>query len=256
MLHRLSKESGVRRFFVEPEVLRESCALLSSELSRHIATVLRLKTGETLLLADGCGHEAIATIKAIEIEGIVVTLQPCYSLPAAEETLPVTLCQGLPKGEKLDLILQKATELGVSRIVPFAAERSVVRLAGDRLSKRVSRWQKIAQEAARQSERLSVPSVGFYDNLAALLTKEEGALKLLLWEGEKEQGLRELLDRSEKPASVAIVIGPEGGLSGAEAAEAVEAGYIPVSLGGRILRTETAGLAVVSILQYLWGDLG
>lgn len=246
----------MRRFFVQPELLRCSCGTLSGELSRHIATVLRLKTGEGLLLADGCGHEAVATIKAIEKDGIVVALQPVYSVAADEGTLPIVLCQGLPKGEKMDLILQKATELGVSRIVSFNAERSVVRLDGERLSKRVLRWEKIVQEAARQSQRGSVPSVGFYGDYQELLTGETGALKLLLWEAEKEQGLRGFIETCEKPESVSIIIGPEGGLSAAEADQAEKAGYIPVSLGSRILRTETAGLAAVSILQYVWGDLG
>lgn len=246
----------MRRFFVQAEFLRQSCGTLSGDLSRHIATVLRLKTGESLLLADGCGYEAVATIKAIEKDGVVVALQPFYSLPADEGALPITLCQGLPKGEKMELILQKATELGISRIVPFNAERSVVRLDGDRLSKRVLRWEKIVLESARQSQRRSVPSVGFYGDFRDLLTGEAGGLKLLLWEGEKEQGLRRLIETSDKPASVSIIIGPEGGLSAAEAAQAEKAGYIPVTLGRRILRTETAGLAVVSILEYVWGDLG
>jgi 16S rRNA (uracil1498-N3)-methyltransferase len=246
----------VRRFFVQPEFLRQGCGTLSDELSRHIATVLRLKTGETLLLADGSGHEAIATIKTSGKNGIVVELHPLYSVPADEGALPVTLCQGLPKGEKMDLILQKATELGVSRIVPFNAERSVARLDGERLSKRLLRWEKIVQEAARQSQRRSVPSVGFYGDFQDLLTGEAGFLKLLLWEGEKEQGLREVLETREKPASVSIIIGPEGGLTSDEAVKAEQAGYIPVTLGSRILRTETAGLAAVSILQYVWGDLG
>jgi len=246
----------MRRFFVQPELLRQNCGTISGELFRHIATVLRLKTDETLLLADGCGHEAIATIKTIGKEGIVVELQPFYSLPADEGALPITLFQGLPKGEKMDLILQKATELGVSRIFPFNAERSVARLDGERLSKRVLRWEKIVQESARQSRRGSIPSVGFYGNIQELLREEVGGLKLLLWEGEREQGLRSLLESSEKPASVSIIIGPEGGLSSDEASQAEGAGYIPVTLGSRILRTETAGLAVVSILQYAWGDLG
>jgi len=246
----------MRRFFVQPELLRCSSATISGELFRHISTVLRLKPGVAIILADGCGHEAVASICDIGKEGITVDLQPFYAVSANENTLPVTLCQGLPKGEKMDLILQKATELGVSRIVPFNAERSVARLEGDRLEKRVGRWEKIVQESARQSARSRVPSVGFYGNLRELLRVEEGGLKLLLWEGEKEQGLRETIKNIEKPESVSIIIGPEGGLTSEEAAKAEKAGYIPVTLGSRILRTETAGLAVVAILQYVWGDLG
>jgi len=246
----------MRRFFVGPELLRSSCGTISGELFRHIATVLRLKPGAELLLADGCGHEAVALITAVNKEELTVDLQPCYTVAEEGGTLPVTLCQGLPKGEKMDLILQKATELGISRIVPFNAGRSVARLDGERLAKRLSRWEKIAQEAARQSARSTVPSLGFYGNLQELLQGEDGGVKLLLWEGEKEQSLRETIGNREKPVSVSIIIGPEGGLTSEEAAQAERAGYIPVTLGRRILRTETAGLAVVAILQYVWGDLG
>jgi len=246
----------MRRFFVQPELLRSSCATISGELSRHISTVLRLKPGTSIILADGCGHEAIALLNDIGKEGVTVDLQPFYAVSAAEGSLPVTLCQGLPKGEKMDLILQKATELGVSRIVPFNADRSVARLEGDRLGKRVGRWEKIVQESCRQSGRSRIPSVSFCWDLRELLRVEEGCLKLLLWEGEKEQGLRETIKNIKKPESVSIIIGPEGGLTAEEAAKAEKAGYIPVTLGSRILRTETAGLAVVAILQYVWGDLG
>lgn len=246
----------MRRFFVRPELLRENSGTISGELFRHISTVLRLKPGASLILADGCGHEAIAMIKDIGKEGVTLDLQPCYDVSGEEQTLSITLYQGLPKGEKLDLILQKATELGVSRVAPFNAERSVARLDSERLEKRLSRWERIVLEAARQSGRNSVPSVSFYGNVQEVLEGEEGSLKLLLWEGEKEQRLRETIVKIEKPAAVAIIIGPEGGLTSAEAAQAVRAGYLPVTLGNRILRTETAGLAVVSILQYVWGDLG
>lgn len=246
----------MRRFFVQPEFLRQSGGTITGDLFRHISTVLRLKPGDSLLLADGCGHESIAIIKTVGKDGATVDLDPFYTVPTDGGALPITLCQGLPKGEKMDLILQKATELGVSRIVPFNAERSVARLEGERLGKRVIRWEKIVQESSRQSMRGTVPSVGFHGDLRELLLAEGGSLKLLLWEGEKEQGLRELAGRIEKPGSVSIIIGPEGGLTAGEAAKAERAGYIPVTLGSRILRTETAGLAVTSILQYLWGDLG
>jgi len=246
----------MRRFFVEAEFLRQSSARISGELFRHISTVLRLKTGESLRLSDGCGHEAIAWITAVEKGGASVRLEPFYTVRGDEGALAITLCQGLPKGEKMDLILQKCTELGINRIVPFNAERSVVRLDSDRLGKRITRWEKIVQESARQSGRSSIPAIGFHEDLRELLKKEEGSLKLLLWEGEKEQGLRELIEKTDKPETVSIIIGPEGGLTAAEAKNAAAAGYIPVTLGSRILRTETAGLAVVAILQYRWGDLG
>lgn len=246
----------MRRFFVKPEFLTRNSGIISGDLFRHIATVLRLKEGETMLLADGCGYEALASIEKIDRDGATVRLEQRRPASIDESPLPITLCQGLPKGEKMDLILQKATELGVSRIVPFNGERSVARLDGERLDKRIPRWERIVQEAARQSLSATIPAVGFHADLATLLRLEGGDLKLLLWEGEKEQRLRPLAATMARPASVSVIIGPEGGLSAREAALAVSAGYLPVTLGGRILRTETAGLAVVAILQYLWGDLG
>jgi len=246
----------MRRFFVEPELLQTRTGLISGELYRHMATVLRLGVGDAIRLADGNGNEAVATIVAVEKEGLRVEIEPAQAaLPAAAMPL-ITIYQGLPKGEKIDLILQKCTELGVARIVPFMASRSVTRLEGERLDKRVSRWQRIATEAARQSGRDSVPEVGFGASIDEILQQGGEGLRLMLWEDEKEQGLRSLLATTPRPGAIAVIIGPEGGLSAAEAAKAVAAGYLPVTLGKRILRTETAGLAVVSILQYVWGDLG
>jgi len=246
----------MRRFFVEPGLLQGSSAVISGELCRHISTVLRMKSGDRLRLADGAGREAIATITALGREGIEVDIEQVAAEPTDWKAPRITLYQGLPKGEKLELILQKCTELGASEIVPFMAARSVARLGGEKLEKRVARWQKIALEAARQSERETIPRVDFAPDLQAVLKGGDHDLRIILWEGETEQGLRDLLEKAPRPESIAVIIGPEGGLTPAEAALAAEAGYRPVSLGRRILRTETAGLAVVSILQYLWGDLG
>jgi 16S rRNA (uracil1498-N3)-methyltransferase len=246
----------MRRFFVDPGILGQSSAVIRGELCNHIATVLRLKTGDAILLADGRGVEARARIAAVEKDGISVEIEPPGMDVPAGGDFCITLYQGLPKGEKLDLILQKCTELGISRIVPFNAERSVARLADERLAKRVQRWERIAMEASRQSGRSRIPAIGFAPDLRTALERDNSTLRLLLWEGEEEQGLRSVLERSGKPASVSIIIGPEGGLSKGEAAAAAAAGFTPVNLGRRILRTETAGLAVTAILQYLWGDLG
>jgi len=246
----------MRRFFVEPGLLQGKSSVLTGELCRHIATVLRLKTGDTLLLADGTGREAVATITALEKDGIRVDIQPAIAEAAAGNMPRITIYQGLPKGEKLELILQKCTELGASEIVPFMAARSITRLEGEKLEKRVTRWQKIALEAARQSGRETIPRVDFAPDLSGVLKRGDHDLCLMLWEEERQQGLRTVLAATECPESIAVIIGPEGGLTPGEAAMARAAGYSPVTLGKRILRTETAGLAVVSILQYLWGDLG
>ncbi len=168
----------------------------------------------------------------------------------------ITLYQGLPKGEKLDLILQKCTELGVAEVVTFGADRSVVKLRGERSSARLERCEKIVQEAARQSGRRSAPKVIIGGCLDAVLAEARQTVKLLLWEGEQTVRLRESLEAHAAPESVAVVVGPEGGLSADEVKQAVARGFTPVSLGRRILRTETAGLAVLSILQFQWGDIG
>ncbi len=246
----------MRRFFVDPLLLGQSSGVITGELCNHIATVLRLKIGDAIMLADGKGKEAAARITALEKGGVSIEIEPAGAALSEDNVVNITLFQGLPKGEKLDLILQKCTELGVARIVPFVAERSVARLAGERLDKRVQRWERIAMEAARQSGRSRIPVIGFAGDLHTVLKSDSSALKLLLWEGEAEQGLRTVLERSGKPASIAVIIGPEGGLTKAEAVAATAAGFTPVTLGRRILRTETAGLAVTAVLQYLWGDLG
>jgi 16S rRNA (uracil1498-N3)-methyltransferase len=246
----------MRRFFVEPGLLQGSSGIISGELCRHLSTVLRLKPGTAIRLADGSGHEGVATITVVAKEGIHVDIVACATDNANGSCPQITLYQGLPKGEKLDLILQKCTELGVASIVPFMAARSVTRLEGERLDNRIARWQKIALEAARQSGREDVPQIGFANDMADVLHRENGSLRLILWEDEKEQGLQTVLEASSRPESIAIIIGPEGGLTASETGMATAAGYLPVTLGKRILRTETAGLAVVSILQYLWGDLG
>lgn len=246
----------MRRFFVDVALLGQSSAVISGETGRHIATVLRLKAGDTILLADGHGREAAARITSLDKEGVTVEIAPPCCTAPEDGSIRITLYQGLPKGEKLDLILQKCTELGVARIVPFMAERSVARLAGEKLDKRVQRWERIVREACRQSERRTIPTIGFAENLRTALQSDSSDLRLLLWEGEQQQGLRAVLERSEKAAAVAVIVGPEGGLTKAEAAEAVAAGFTPVTLGSRILRTETAGPAVLAILQYVLGDLG
>ena len=245
----------MRRFFIQPELLREGAVTLGGELFRHIATVLRLNSGDTVLLADGRGCEASATIVTLAKDSVCLEVAAPTKVDTAS-SMRITLYQGYPKGEKLDDILQKSTELGITCIVPFVAERSVGRPGAEKIDKKLQRWEKIVREAARQSERSSIPEVRYAESLRGAVRSEESSLKLLLWEKEEQLGLRAVLADAGRPASVAVIVGPEGGLTGAEAAIAVAAGFVPVTLGSRILRTETAGPAIVAILQYAWGDIG
>jgi 16S rRNA (uracil1498-N3)-methyltransferase len=246
----------MRRFFVPPEAFGDGSVTISGDLFHHMSRVLRMKQGDQVLLSDGTGHEFSGAIGAVGRESLVVSIRESFLETETGKVLPVTLYQGLPKGDKMDLIVQKSTELGVAEIVPFHATRSVSRIRKGDEDDKVARWQKIALEAARQSGRSSIPRVSLAGGIDAALNMAGQSLKLLLWEEERNNGLKEILGGLRAPESVALMVGPEGGMTLAEAAHARECGFIPVSLGSRIVRTETASLAALAILQFYWGDLG
>jgi len=248
----------VRSFFLGENAVRGESATVTGELYRHMARVLRLKQGSEVELIDDGGRRHSGVIEEVGAKSLTVRIGATLPAPPEpeEQGLRITLYQGLPKGEKLDLILQKCTELGVSELVTFDAARSIVKLTGDRSAARLGRYQKIVQEASRQSGRSSVPKVAIGGSLDTVLRESRHAVKLLLWEGERTTTLRDCFREHASPESVAIVVGPEGGLSAGEVERAIACGFIPVSLGKRILRTETAGLAMLAILQFQWGDMG
>jgi 16S rRNA (uracil1498-N3)-methyltransferase len=242
------------RRFILPSPLPESGELtLNGELYRHIVTVLRLKPGQDLQLVTPSGDTAPATIMTAG-NGTVTLRLGQHTTASTGSRLRIVLYQGMPKGDKLELIIQKATELGVTRIIPYAAERSVVKIFGDRLAERSARWNRIAAEAARQSGAI-VPQVVPAANLVEALASCDADLRLLPWEDEQAGKLHPLLATIPAPTSVAIVVGPEGGFSPAEVAAARSHGFLTVRLGPRILRTETAGFTLAAIVQYAWGDL-
>lgn len=245
----------MRRFFLGKNRIENGRGSIEGDLFRHLVTVLRLEVGAQLILAEDSGAEYHAVITEILPDRAIVSASPLKT----EDTSPllsITLFQGLPKGDKMELILQKGTELGVSAFVPFIAERSVSRPQGNKLHDKRSRWEKITAEAARQCKARTIPQVADIADLKTAVTTSSQALKLLLWEEENHRQLRDVIRAADAPSDIAIMIGPEGGLTAAEAQTAMAAGFIPVTLGERILRTETAGLAAVAILQYQWGDLG
>ena len=246
----------MRRFFVPAEAIGDGSITIEGDLFRHMAKVLRLKTGASVLISDGSGNEFPGVIRAIDKASLVVDLADTRQDSASEDGPRITLYQGLPKGDKMDLILQKATELGVSEIVPFVASRSIPRVRKGEEHDRLARWQRIVHEAARQSGRTSIPVVSWACGLEEVLGTSGQAVRLLLWEEERENRLKETLAGIPLPETVALIVGPEGGLSAAEADQARACGYVPVSLGKRIVRTETASLVMLAILQFLWGDLG
>ncbi len=246
----------MRRFIVPNLSVTDGSATVDGDAYRHMATVLRLGSGDRVILADGAGREYLGTILETTSGAIIVQLEEQAAAADSDAAPRITLYQGLPKPDKLELILQKATELGVSRIVAFPAERSVTKLDRERGADRVRRWQKIVLEAARQSNRTSVPEVRLAGGLKEVLAEPPGDINLMLWEEESDVRLRDILATAAVPRRVSVIVGPEGGLSRNEAAAAGLAGFATVSLGKRILRTETASLALLAIVQHCWGDLG
>lgn len=220
---------------------------LPADLCRHIQTVLRLGAGEVIELFNDDGLVARAQLLD---DGSIRLLDVA---PAPEPRCSMSLIQGLPKGEKTELILQKGTELGVNHFYLAAMDRSVGQLKNDRKDKKLQRWSKILQEAARQCHQYHLPTLQAGQPLQEIVGQTDAELKLVLW----EEGCRSLKSAlpNVAPKSVAVVVGPEGGISGAEVKMLESFGYTAVSLGPRILRTETAGLAIISVLQYLYGDL-
>ncbi|MFZ3209225.1 MAG: 16S rRNA (uracil(1498)-N(3))-methyltransferase [Geobacteraceae bacterium] len=246
----------MRRFFISPSSITNGAIIVTGALFRHIATVLRLKAGARLLLADGTGREFVGHISELGFDRLLFSVEDERLTPTPAAVPRITLYQGLPKVDKMELILQKATELGVDEIVPFVAARSIPRIRDEREGKRLARWQRITEEAARQSCRSSIPRIALADSLEEVLQSSQHSVKLFLWEKEQTNRLRQTLAGFTAPESVAVLVGPEGGLSTNEAASAISGGFTPVSLGARIVRTETAGFVMLAILQFLWGDIG
>lgn len=241
----------VTRLFVEQPLRPQARASLPEATSGHLLRVLRAGIGDTCVLFNGDGHDYDARLVAIDKRDAVVEVLSARKLDN-ESPLRITLLQALARGEKMDWILQKATELGVSALVPVASERSEVKLDGERSAKRAAHWQHVVVSACEQSGRATVPSVATPSSLAhALLALPAGARNLLL-DPDAARGLRD----AGVAASTAVVlaIGPEGGWSSHDLALLRTAGFASVRLGPRVLRTETAGLAAIAVLQSQHGD--
>ena len=245
-----------RRFFVEGEPLEPGERLVTGKRAHHLTRVLRLGVGEPVVLFDGRGSEFPAEILEVGRQLIRFKVSPGKRVDR-ESSLRLMLALGLPRPGIMDLIVQKVTELGVNEIVPVRTERAQSWLAGEKDLTRIKRWGRIAQEAARQSGRNVVPHIWPLTDFTQLLKlTEDTELKLFCWEGEEKKNLRQALEVKGRARQVCVLIGPEGGFSAKEADEAASAGFQSVSLGGRILRTETAAIVVIGLIQYELGDLG
>ena len=246
----------MHRFYADEHGIEGGLARLSDEDARHAMRVLRLSAGDEIeLIAPP--ERFLAHIERADESGVLVRTE--QALLSTEARTRVTLYQGLPKADKMDWIVQKATELGAHAVRPVAMERSIVKLEGKDAQKRQDRWQKIAREAVKQCARIETPEIAPCAKLAAL-REELRALDLLIvpWEDARDGSVRECLSRvADKPdARIGVLIGPEGGISAREAAWLKdEAGARLVTLGPRILRTETAGLCALSAIMALRGEL-
>lgn len=246
----------MHRFFV-PQLYNEVMTITGVD-ARHISKVLRMQPGDALQIVSDDGVSAVAKIAAIDSEAVTVH---CVEKLAEshEPQVRLILAQGLAKGEKMDFIIQKAVEMGAYSVVPVAMEHSVVRLDGAKAAKKVDRWQKIAEAAAKQSKRDIIPQVQPVQSLAQLLATDSCQTKLIAYECEDKKSLKAALTEAKAVGSLTdllLIIGPEGGISEAELEAARAAGAVPVSLGRRILRAETAGLVAISAIFYETGDLG
>ena len=243
------------RFYVPQPRIEKGMLKVEGEEVKHIRKVLRLRGGDEITVFDGLGKEFEGTIVEEGLSSVVIRVKSVYS-SKRDSPLEVTLAQSLLKGEKMDYLIQKATELGVQEIIPFLSSRSVPLLEKLGRLKRHHRWERIAIEASKQCGRGVVPKIEFLQDYSEMLPKASpNALRLILWEREGTK-LKEILERSEERKKVFFIIGPEGGFSQEELEEAKRAGFIPVTLGRRILRAETASLCFLSILQYEQGDIG
>ncbi len=237
------------RLFVPPEHLRGDRALLDRAAHRHLIKVLRLGPGEPLEIFDGTGIAIDARIVAVGATSVEVTLGARRQLPAP--ACAITLLAAPPRGERMDLLVQKTTELGVGRIVPVESTRATVKASPHQRA----RWQSIANEAARQSGRADVPVVTQTLPLGAAVAQEgaHAQARLMLWEGERRRALGAAL--TGRPQAVALLVGPEGGFAPEEASLASSAGFVAVGLGPRVLRSETAAIVAVALAQAAAGGL-
>lgn len=224
--------------------------------ARHMSRVLRLGPGDRLILMDGSGRRFQAVIRSAGRDEVQLDLE--RPLPPPPTTpIELTLCAAVLKSKSMDYLVQKSSELGVTRIQPFTSSRNVAKIPNERVQGRVRRWREIAINAAKQADRSSPAEVSLPVSFARLMEDWAGihGMKVLFWEGEDSHDLKHLL-RSTGPCEVfAAVVGPEGGFRVGEVEEARAAGFAPVSLGRRILRAETAAITAAAIVQYEWGDL-
>lgn len=246
----------MRRFFIAPDQIGQPFPRLEGEEARHIRTVLRLRAGDEILVFDGLGAQFPARIVEVGRDHITVALGHPLAVSEAEPTTELIVAQGYLKEKKMDHLVPPLTELGVARFMPVVTRRSVAVPDPRRAQTRQERWEKIALQSLKQCRRgrlMRIDPVRSFSE--ALQLAEACALKLLVWEGERHTSLANLA-LAAAPRRIVAMLGPEGGFEETEVQVAVRHGFHCIGLGPRILRAETAAVAVSALLQYLFGDMG
>lgn len=240
------------RIFVDSELKAKQNFVLNAKASRHVLQALRLRINDPLLVFNNTGGEFLAVLTAIDKNNHAIITLGDIITRENESPLQIYLGQGISRGEKMDFTVQKAVELGVTTITPLFTDYCNVKLQGERLEKRLRHWQEVAVSAAEQSGRCRVPQILPAKNLDVWFHNVSGKGLCLLFDPKASNKISSIKENQNK---VTILVGPEGGLSDQEIAFAQQSGFIAITLGPRILRTETAALAAISVLQAKWGDV-
>lgn len=238
----------IPRIFTKQHLLSGEQIELEESASHHLSKVLRMQAGRELILFNGAGGEFAASIHEVNKKHVIVNVQE-HSIDNRESPLELELAIGISRGERFEWVLQKATELGVTKITPLITERTEVKVNGDRQEKMHDRWQHILISACEQCQRNVLPQLFAPIQISDWLAQVNSDLRFVLHHRDS-QGL----PADKTPARVTLLIGPEGGLSEREIAQSLEQDFKALTLGPRVLRTETAPVAAISLVQYLWGD--
>lgn len=245
----------IPRFYIAAALVNGQSLSLPDETAHYAANVLRMAQDDSIVLFNGDGHEYAATITSISRKQTTVHITG-QRTTHSESPLHTVLAVAVSKGERMDWIIQKCTELGVTEIQPVISERTEVRLSNDRSDKKLEHWRKVAISACEQSQRTCIPHIYTPVSLGTWLSETESkaasSVRLILHTAITEPiALKEI----STPTRVVLLSGPEGGFSAEEFAAVSRSGFQPVSLGSRVLRTETAPVAMLTLVQFLWGDM-
>lgn len=238
----------IPRFYEDQPLAAEHTVDLSDAVVQHVCRALRMRVGDPIILFNGDGNEYLAQLETVEKRRASVRIQD-VTQPAVESPLHIRIGQSLSRGERMDYAVQKATEMGMQQMFPLFSERCEVKLNTERQDKRIRHWQQVAISACEQSGRCAVPTINAPQTLEQWVAQEDAELKLVL-----HHHTATPLGDFPPPQSVALLVGPEGGLTEKEVELARDHGFQPVAFGPRVMRTETAPVAALALLQHLWGD--